>query len=229
MGLRFRKSFNFNGFRVNFSKTGVGYSYGVQGFRYTVAADGRKRVTANIPGTGISYVEELNPGKRKDSELEQAIATGNYKTIQNASVDKMVSPEYQEFLSECNIFLKNWNMFGKLRLASLVATIIFLLMAIIYDVHVLFGVLAVGTGVFALFCHGTLTGLKSNKIKMNYEFDCTPNPGTELGDLMENTKRSQMIQGASSVITNAVSRVHAGASNLYDTTVISVTKQIPIF
>ena len=64
---------------------------------------------------------------------------------------------------------------------------------------------------------------------MNYSFDCTPNPSTDLVELMEKTKRSQMIKGASSVITNAVSRVHAGASNLYDTTITAIIKQAPIF
>jgi serine/threonine protein phosphatase 1 len=229
VGLRFRKSFNFNGFKVNFSKTGVGYSYGIPGFRYTVTADGRERVTVSIPGAGISYVDESSTKKRQDSELERAIASGNYKTIQNASVDKLISPEYQEFLSECNTYLKNWNLFVKLRLACLIVAVLSLLIAIIYSSYIFFGALTVGTGVFALFCHSTLMGLKNNKIKMNYAFDCTPNPSTELVDLMENTKRSQMIQGASSVITNAISRVHAGASNLYDTAIISVQKQAPIF
>lgn len=138
MGLRFRKSFNFNGFRVNFSKTGVGYSYGIPGFRYTVTADGRERVTVSIPGTGISYVEESSARKRQDSELEQAIASGNYKTIQNASVDKMVSPEYQEFLSECNTYLKNWNLFKKLRLIGAIVAIVSLLIAIIYEAYLFF-------------------------------------------------------------------------------------------
>lgn len=229
MGLRFRKSFNFNGFRVNFSKTGVGYSYGIPGFRYTVTADGRERVTVSIPGTGISYVEESSARKRQDSELEQAIASGNYKTIQNASVDKMVSPEYQEFLSECNTYLKNWNLFKKLRLIGAIVAIVSLLIAIIYEAYLFFGIVAVGSGVLALFSHSTLMGLKSNKIKMNYSFDCTPNPSTDLVELMEKTKRSQMIKGASSVITNAVSRVHAGASNLYDTTITAIIKQAPIF
>ena len=41
MGLRFRKSVNLGGgFRINFSKSGVGYSFGGKGFRYTKTARG---------------------------------------------------------------------------------------------------------------------------------------------------------------------------------------------
>ena len=65
MGLRFRKSINLGGgFRVNLSKSGVGYSWGTKGLRVTKTAKGKSRVTASIPGTGISYVAESG-GKRK--------------------------------------------------------------------------------------------------------------------------------------------------------------------
>lgn len=66
MGFRFRKSLNFGPFRINFSKSGIGYSFGGKGFRVTKTADGRTRSTASIPGTGISYVKET-PSKRKRS------------------------------------------------------------------------------------------------------------------------------------------------------------------
>ena len=58
MGLRFRKSKSFGPFRVNISKSGIGYSVGGKGFRYTKKAGGGTRTTASIPGTGISYVTE---------------------------------------------------------------------------------------------------------------------------------------------------------------------------
>lgn len=40
MGFRARKSVNFGGFRINFSKSGVGYSYGCRGARVTHTAKG---------------------------------------------------------------------------------------------------------------------------------------------------------------------------------------------
>lgn len=58
MGFRFRKSINVGPFRVNLSKSGIGYSVGGKGARYTKTANGKTRTTLNIPGTGLSYVEE---------------------------------------------------------------------------------------------------------------------------------------------------------------------------
>lgn len=58
MGIRYRKSVNVGPFRVNASKTGFGWSVGGPGGRYTKMANGRTRVTASVPGTGISWVKE---------------------------------------------------------------------------------------------------------------------------------------------------------------------------
>lgn len=58
MGFRFRKSVNLGPLRLNFSKSGVGYSIGGKGFRATKKAGGGYRTTISIPGTGISYVKD---------------------------------------------------------------------------------------------------------------------------------------------------------------------------
>ena len=64
MGFRFRKSIDILGlFRVNFSKSGVGFSWGVPGYRVTKMANGRTRKTVSIPGTGISHVSESGSDK----------------------------------------------------------------------------------------------------------------------------------------------------------------------
>ena len=73
MGLRFRKSIKLGGLRINFSKSGIGYSYGVKGLRYTKTANGKDRITASIPGTGISYVEESARKKRKGSSTQPVV------------------------------------------------------------------------------------------------------------------------------------------------------------
>ncbi len=65
MGLRFRKSIKLGNARINLSKSGVGYSYGVKGLRKGVGPTGRTRTTASIPGTGISYVSEGKGGRQK--------------------------------------------------------------------------------------------------------------------------------------------------------------------
>ena len=59
MGFRYRKSIRLGGgFRINISGSGIGYSWGVPGYRITKTANGKIRQTASIPGTGISYVSE---------------------------------------------------------------------------------------------------------------------------------------------------------------------------
>lgn len=65
MGFRFRKSTKIGPFRLNFSKSGVGWSVGGKGFRYTKKANGGTRTTLSVPGTGISYVKESKPSTSK--------------------------------------------------------------------------------------------------------------------------------------------------------------------
>ena len=55
MGFYYRKSVNLGPFRVNLSKTGVGYSIGGRGFRVGTTSRGRKYTSFSIPGTGIGY------------------------------------------------------------------------------------------------------------------------------------------------------------------------------
>jgi hypothetical protein len=55
MGFYYRRSVNLGPFRVNVSKSGVGYSVGGKGFRTGVSARGRRYTTFNIPGTGMYY------------------------------------------------------------------------------------------------------------------------------------------------------------------------------
>lgn len=66
MGLRFRKSFTFGPLRINVSKSGIGFSLGVKGFRVGRSAKGKTTATVSLPGTGLSYVQDLD----KDSIQE---------------------------------------------------------------------------------------------------------------------------------------------------------------
>jgi predicted alpha/beta hydrolase len=59
MGWNFRKSTRLGPFRVNVSKSGVGYSMGGRGFRVGTNAQGRRYTTFSIPGTGLSYRKSL--------------------------------------------------------------------------------------------------------------------------------------------------------------------------
>ena len=55
MGLFYRKSVNFGPFRVNLSKSDVGYSVGGRGFRVGKSARGRRYSAFSIPGSGVGY------------------------------------------------------------------------------------------------------------------------------------------------------------------------------
>lgn len=80
MGIRYRKSVNLGPLRINFSKSGVGYSVGGKGYRVTKTATGQVRRTASIPGTGISHVTttsakkvaEEKEAKRREKEARKA-------------------------------------------------------------------------------------------------------------------------------------------------------------
>ena len=55
MGFTFRKSNSFGPFRVNMSRSGLGFSVGGKGFRTGVSSRGKRYSTFSIPGTGIGY------------------------------------------------------------------------------------------------------------------------------------------------------------------------------
>ncbi|MDP9049935.1 MAG: DUF4236 domain-containing protein [Acidobacteriota bacterium] len=53
MAWHFRRSLKLGPLRLNFSKSGIGYSAGVRGFRVGQDARGRTYTAASIPGTGL--------------------------------------------------------------------------------------------------------------------------------------------------------------------------------
>lgn len=67
MGLRFRKSFTFGPLRINISKSGIGFSLGVKGFRISRSAKGKTQATVSLPGTGLSYVQSLDGDSIKET------------------------------------------------------------------------------------------------------------------------------------------------------------------
>ncbi len=55
MAWSYRKSLNLGPFRLNVSKSGLGYSVGGRGFRVAVNPRGRQYTSVSIPGTGLRY------------------------------------------------------------------------------------------------------------------------------------------------------------------------------
>ena len=71
MGLSYRKSKNLGaGLRLNSSRSGVGMSWGVKGFRVGIGPKGT-RTTFSIPGTGIRYQTESRNRRAIRSKLYQ--------------------------------------------------------------------------------------------------------------------------------------------------------------
>ena len=105
MGFRYRKSINLGcGFRVNISSSGIGYSWGVKGYRVTKTAKGTIRTTASIPGTGMSFVEETGNGRRSQQRPTNPpvpIDNNHYDTheIVNGAAANMVSDGLEDILT----------------------------------------------------------------------------------------------------------------------------------
>lgn len=77
MGFRVRKSIKLApGVRLNVSKSGIGMSAGVKGFRVTQRADGRTQSTASIPGTGLSHVTTAGSTSRVSAPIPRAATPG---------------------------------------------------------------------------------------------------------------------------------------------------------
>ncbi|MDI3547581.1 MAG: hypothetical protein PWR10_1233 [Halanaerobiales bacterium] len=80
MGLRFRKSISLGGgFRLNFSKSGIGVSGGIPGFRVSAGPSG-KRTSVGIPGTGIFY-EKRESWKKKEAISKPEVSARGPKKI----------------------------------------------------------------------------------------------------------------------------------------------------
>ena len=77
MAWRFRRSARLPlGFRLNFSKSGIGYSWGVRGFRIGKDSKGRVVRTPSIPGTGI-YSREYVAQKSSQYQQPQPVSSSS--------------------------------------------------------------------------------------------------------------------------------------------------------
>ena len=88
MGLRFRKSINIGPLRINFSKSGIGFSLGVKGFRVSRSAKGKNTATVSLPGTGLSYVQNLDKDSIQDTVEDVKEMVENVVDIFDGDDDK---------------------------------------------------------------------------------------------------------------------------------------------
>ena len=108
MGFRFRKSINLGGgFRINLSKSGIGYSWGTKGARITKTAKGTTRTTVGIPGTGLSYSTESSNAK-KSTKLDKKY-TSSTSNQSSCSIPKTTEGGHKmKFLDTLK---KHWRWF----------------------------------------------------------------------------------------------------------------------
>ena len=97
MGLRFRKSLNLGkGFKLNLSKSGIGYSFGFKGFRIGKTAKGKNRKTISLPGTGLSYKTKTKEDKSVVKDIIKD-TTKDGKNIKDKSFDEVVEDIAESF------------------------------------------------------------------------------------------------------------------------------------
>lgn len=208
MGWRYRKSINLGGgFRINLSKSGIGYSWGFPGYRHTYSPNGTQRKTYSIPGTGISYVESQgnrrnnsnNSGNNYNYNQDTKLITGNTTYYQNNNISKMGKGD--ELLKQIN----------KLRTIDILANVCLFLIVLI-PIGILLKILIA----------------KKWKLDLTYEmddinqkkFDALNEFLVELG----NNKRLWQI-GSSIKVYNT--KYNAGAGNNVSRTRISIVKKMP--
>lgn len=103
MGFRYRKSITLGGgFRINLSKSGIGYSWGTKGYRVSRTARGTTRRTYSIPGTGISYVNESGARSRncqqrrntpQKNRTDKPVDYSHARTIESAKIEEFKEAE----------------------------------------------------------------------------------------------------------------------------------------
>lgn len=212
MGLRYRKSINLGGgFRVNLSTKGIGYSWGVKGYRITKTADGRTRQTASIPGTGISYVEEHGPKRR--SAVQPAPVPNNplddysdIKTVKSADANILRSPEYEELFK---IIKRN-------RIITGVSVIVSILSASVSPI--LFWLCILLTCIFMFVSRSSI----------EYEFDDAEHQKWEtLSAAWKAVASSKSLQEITMTAKAKNARVTAGIENAYDVAKMSAGGKLP--
>ena len=163
MGFRFRKSINLGGgFKINISKSGVGYSWGTKGFRVTKKSTGGTRTTASIYGTGLSYVSET--GKKKHSAGSKGkqpavqqpdLNTYDTRNIENSVASGMVSEGLEEMLALASKAIKTYKA-----------------ITVVFWLSVVAGFMEAGFWLISIACFiGGIVCRKKGAISLDYDID----------------------------------------------------------
>ena len=208
MGWRYRKSINLGGgFRINLSKSGIGYSWGFPGYRHTYSPNGTQRRTYSIPGTGISYVESSgnkknksgNSGQNYNYNQDTKLITGSTTYYQNSNINNMGKGD--EILKAIN----------KLRTIDILANIC-LIIIVLFPIGIILKILI--SQKWKLDLTYEMDDINQKKFDALNEF---------LVELKNNRKLWQI--GSSTRVYNT--KYNAGAGNNVSRTSISLVKKMP--
>ncbi len=211
MGWRYRKSINLGlGFRINLSKSGIGYSWGFPGYRITKMANGGNRTTYSLPGTGISYVEQ-NGRNSKNLNSSDGLFTGETENFKNIPIEE---------LNKNDPILKGINKVVFLnRLSN-----ILLFMTLLVYYNPIFSLCLVAGIVLKIIISS------SKKVELYYEFDEESrkmyNSLKEVLITLSNSKKMWQINSSTRVYNT---KYNAGARNNVSRNNAFVTSKMPWF
>lgn len=221
MGFRMRKSINLGGgFKINLSKSGIGYSWGVPGYRITRTAKGTTRHTYSIPGTGLSYVDESGRNRNRTSNPQnnnrpapQPAQQEYMQNIESAEIGSFKAAEIGNITSsiEKTLRLNKWST----------ALIVCVILMLVHPVLVILPILGI---ILKIVAH------KSGTVQLEYTLDEEKEDeyNRRIGAwqiLAEGDKEWQVIQEAN--VTNY--KVNAGAGRNIKCVVCKIEKTTPFY
>lgn len=219
MGLRYRKSIKLGGgFRINISKSGIGYSWGVPGYRITKTASGKTRTTVSIPGTGISYVSETSKKNRNKSNKKDTIQYTDITAIQSGNIKDLQPAEFKDLISKIQLILNLNETF----------TVLFWVFLVLY-----IGYSTILSGTLLLITAGIKFLLRfCASINLDYNFyDNSPQcieaqNNTESWKILKNSKQIWYIKH---IGKTSSSRNSGGADSAYDREPTQITFRPPYY
>lgn len=231
MGFRFRKSLNLGGgFRINFSKSGIGYSFGGKGFRYTKTAHGTTRTTLSIPGTGVSWVQENN-NRNKNIPIQKFSQPDDFSSyylysIQNA--DDIISADRELFVATIKRFIRLNRLFSWV---SMLLFCIYCISIFQYSQNIITSeapiIISLWLLIFSII--GKIIYRFDARVKAIYQLDAEGSYRTSHIDAAINCLKSCSAIWQINDFFSVSSRRNAGASRTVGMTKLSIKRKKPYF
>ena len=219
MGYRFRKSINLGGgFKINLSKSGIGYSWGIPGMRYSKLANGRERHTYSIPGTGISYVEDVSSSKKQQKQTYESPSPVGIVEEKVSSTDFEENSDYDEFINKINEFR---NKDTGIKITIILLSII-LLFVLANPIVIIFGAMALG--IYLIYRNSKML------INVEYDFDDENEKFYEtINDFFNTIATSKKLWLIESRYKNFDAKRNAGVDSCVERLPISITQKVPYY